>query len=116
MGLAIFGSFEIKVIFDFKSQGTKKDQFFSQRTNGSTNLRYKNLITIDYKYKEILLFAFLDIKLWLKEEDSDIHSNSSIRRQKVSVSFSHCSILSTARLQIYIYLGSTTIRLSYLKF
>ena len=35
---------------------------------GSINLRYESLIAVeDYKYKEILLFAFLDVKLWLKE-------------------------------------------------
>ena len=32
-------------------------------------LRCESLITVDYKNKEILLFAFLDAKLWLKEGD-----------------------------------------------
>ena len=53
----------IKVAFIFKSKGTKKIELFSQGTDGSINLRYESLITVDYKYKEILLFAFLDVKL-----------------------------------------------------
>ena len=47
--------------------------------------------------------------------NSDIHSNSFIKRQKVWISFSQCLILSTARQEIFKYLGSTIIGLSYLK-
>ena len=32
----------------------------------SINLRHESLITVDYKYEGILLFAFLDVKLWRK--------------------------------------------------
>ena len=57
----------IKDALIFKSQMTeKKIQLFSQRTEGSINLRYESLITVDYKYKEILLFAFLDVMLGRK--------------------------------------------------
>ena len=58
----------IKVAFSFKSQLTEKIAgAFSQGTNGSINLRYESLSTVDYKYKEILLLAFLGVKFWLKE-------------------------------------------------
>ena len=53
----------IKVAFSFKSQGTEKIDLFSQGIDGSKNLRYKSLMTVDYKYKEMLLFVFLDVKL-----------------------------------------------------
>ena len=55
--------------FNFKSQGTEKIQLFSQGTDGSINLRYESLFTVDDKYEEILLLAFLDVKLWLEEGD-----------------------------------------------
>ena len=51
----------IKVAFSFKSQGTEKIQLSSQGADGSINLRYESLITVDYKYKEIQYFAFLDV-------------------------------------------------------
>ena len=54
--------------FNFKSQGTEKIELLSQRIDGSINLTYGGLITVYYKYKEILLFALLDVKLWLKAE------------------------------------------------
>ena len=47
----------IQGAFSFKSHG--KFEPFSQRTDGSINLIYESLITVDYKYKEILLYAFL---------------------------------------------------------
>ena len=53
----------IKVTFSFKSQGTEKIKFFFQGSDGSINLRYESLITVDYKYTEILLFPFLDVRL-----------------------------------------------------
>ena len=59
----------IKAAFSFKSQGTEKIELFSQGTDGSFNLRYESVITVDYKYKEILRIAFLDAMLWLKEDD-----------------------------------------------
>ena len=48
----------IKFGFSVKSQMTKKFELLSQRTDSSTNMRYESLITVHYKYKEILLFAF----------------------------------------------------------
>ena len=60
----------IKVAFIFKSQRTEKTKFFCQGTDSSINPRYESLITVYYKYEEILLFAFLD--LWLKEDDYQI--------------------------------------------
>ena len=45
----------------------------------------------DYKYKEVLLFAFLDVKIRLKEGDYQIlkYLKSFIQCQKVLISFSH---------------------------
>ena len=63
-----FGGFMIKVaLLSSNPKGLIKSSFFSQRTDGSINPRYESLITVDYKYKEILHFAFLDVNLWLKE-------------------------------------------------
>ena len=59
----------IKVAFVFKSQATEKIELSSQGIASSMNLRYESLITIGYKYDKILLFAFLDLKLCLKEGD-----------------------------------------------
>ena len=44
-----------KVAFGFKFQWIAKIEVFSQGTDDSINLRYKSLIIIDYKYKEIPL-------------------------------------------------------------
>ena len=44
-----------KVAFSFKSQGTEKIELFFQGTDASINPGYKTLITVDCKYKEILL-------------------------------------------------------------
>ena len=62
----------IKVAFSFKSQEAEEIELFSLGTDRDRRLyksRYESLITVDYKYKEILLFVFLDVKLWLKEGD-----------------------------------------------
>ena len=44
----------IKVALSFICQGTEKIEFFSQGTDGSTNLRYESLITADYKLSQHL--------------------------------------------------------------
>ena len=69
----------------------------------------------DYKYKEVLLSAFLNVKLWLKKGDYQILKyslDSFIRCKKVLISFSHYFIFNIARLVVIpIYLESTIIRL-----
>ena len=62
----------IKVSFTFKSQGSEKIKLISQGTDSSINLRYESLITVARLQIEVLLFAFLDVKLWLKEGDYQI--------------------------------------------
>ena len=57
----------IKVAFIFKFQGNETKSFSPKGSDGSIDLRYESLITVDYKYKEILLFTFLDVKLCLRE-------------------------------------------------
>ena len=58
-----------KIAFNFKSQRDKNVKLLSQGTDGSMNLRYESLITVGFKYKEIILFVFLDVNLWLKDDD-----------------------------------------------
>ena len=55
-----------KVTLASNSKGLKQIELFPQGTDDSMNLRCESLmITVDYKYKEI---AFLDVKLWLKDD------------------------------------------------
>ena len=109
----------IKVAFRFKSQGTEKVGLCSQGTDDSINVRYESLITLNHKYEEIAVLLAgmkrydwknMTIKFWY------IYSNSLFRRQKVSIYFSHYFMFNTASLEISIYLGSTIMRLWYLKF
>ena len=68
--MALAWRFYDQIAFSFKLQGIGKIELFSQGTHSSINLRYESLITVEYQCKEIPLFAFLDIKLWLKEGEN----------------------------------------------
>ena len=48
-----------KISFSFKFEGLKKIEPFSQGTDGSINLRYESLTTVDYKHKEIPILLSL---------------------------------------------------------
>ena len=54
-----------------------KNEFFSQGTNDSKNLRFESLLIANYELVSIYSFAVLDttyIKLWL-EEDGGLHTD-----------------------------------------
>ena len=58
-----------KIVLNFRSQGTKKIELFSQGTDGSPNLRFETLVIADHEYKKVFIIALSKIKLWLKEGD-----------------------------------------------
>ena len=54
----------IKIAFSFKSQGTEKIELFSQGTDGSINLRFEGLITVDHSTNiKKFQFYFLGCKV-----------------------------------------------------
>ena len=69
-----FCSFQIKLVLNFKSQGTEKFELFSQETYCFQNLRYETLVIADYEYVKISRIAVMNFKLWMKE-DLDLHTN-----------------------------------------
>ena len=64
-----FCSFQIKIVLNFKSQGTEKFELFSQGTYNFQNSRNEIWVIADYEYVKIFSFAMFDMKLWLKEEN-----------------------------------------------
>ena len=57
-----FCSFQIKIVLNFKSQGTEKFELFSQRNCNFQNLKNETLVVTDYEYAKIFSFAMFDMK------------------------------------------------------
>ena len=54
--------FVIKIVLNFKSEGTEKIELSSQEIYNFQILGNETLITAAYKYAKIFMFAMLDIK------------------------------------------------------
>ena len=67
----------MKSYFNLNSQdlGNEKIEFFSQKTNDFQILGSETMISTDYEDMKISVFPWLDIELWLKEDD-DLHTNN----------------------------------------
>ena len=67
----------MKSYFNLNSQdlGNEKIEFFSQETYDFQILGSEIMISTDYEDMKISVFPWLDIELWLKEDD-DLHINN----------------------------------------